>query len=230
MKDNVNNFFGVAPDHGTLTGPVLEPLNVALPAGPTKPSNTSSSPLQQPEATNDPFWLANVGSLGKMPLAPGGYQYFRNVKDFGAVGDGVTDDTAAINRAAAVFSITDLTTFRCGQECGSTTVLGALVYFPPGTYLISNPIIQYYYTQFVGSPVTMPTIIGATDFVGIALFDNNFYIPEGNGNEWFINQSNFYRQIRNFNFDMTSMNATNTDGDQIYMPTGIHCMFLSSLW
>jgi glucan 1,3-beta-glucosidase len=27
MKDNVNNFFGTAPDKGSLTGPVLGPLN-----------------------------------------------------------------------------------------------------------------------------------------------------------------------------------------------------------
>ena len=36
-----------------------------------------------------------------MPLAPSGYQFYRNVKDFGAVGDGIIDDTEAINRAVA---------------------------------------------------------------------------------------------------------------------------------
>jgi hypothetical protein len=66
-----------------------------------------------------------------MPLAPDGYQFYRNVKDFGAVGDGVTDDTEAINRAVAWYSTSD-STLRCGQTCGSTTVLGALVYFPVG--------------------------------------------------------------------------------------------------
>ena len=39
------------------------------------------------------------------------------------MGDGVADDTAAINRAASDGD-------RCGQLCGSTTVTGALVYFP----------------------------------------------------------------------------------------------------
>lgn len=66
-----------------------------------------------------------------MPLAPSGYQFYRNVKDFGAVGDGITDDTEAMNRAVSQYSTSD-TTERCGEDCGSTSVLGALVYFPVG--------------------------------------------------------------------------------------------------
>lgn len=71
-------------------------------------------------------------------------QVFRNVKDYGAKGDGVTDDTEAINRA-----INDGN--RCGEECGSSTVHPALVYFPSGRYLVSSTLIMYYNTQIVGN-------------------------------------------------------------------------------
>lgn len=53
-----------------------------------------------------------------------------NVRDYGAVGDGVADDTVAIEAA-----ITAASAAVGGQ-------LGAIVYFPTGTYLISNTVIM----------------------------------------------------------------------------------------
>lgn len=65
-------------------------------------------------------------------------------------GDGETDDTAAINAAIAAGG-------RCYPgnldvpNCNSTSVLGAVVYFPPGSYLVSQSLFLYYYTIVIGS-------------------------------------------------------------------------------
>ncbi|KAJ5638651.1 pectin lyase-like protein [Penicillium herquei] len=160
------------------------------------------------------FWMDGI-THGVSPFAPSDYQFYRNVMDYGATGDGSTDDTAAINRAISDGN-------RCGENCGSTSVLGALVYFPAGTYVVSTPIIQYYYSQFVGDPNDRPIIKGSENFTGIALIDTDPYIPGGNGDQWYINQNQFYRQIRNFEFDLTAMNWTNYDDGQEYVPTGLH--------
>lgn len=52
-------------------------------------------------------------------------------------------NSAAINRAIADGG-------RCGANCGSSTIYPAVVYFPPGNYLVSSPIVQYYNTQLIG--------------------------------------------------------------------------------
>ena len=82
-----------------------------------------------------------------------------------------------------------------------------MVYFPPGTYVVSAPLIMYYFTQLVGDAVTPPTIKVAANYqniVGIAVFDADVYISAGSGSEWYANQNNFYRQVRNFVVDMTN--------------------------
>jgi glucan 1,3-beta-glucosidase len=81
----------------------------------------------------------------------------------------------------------------------------AIVYFPSGTYRVSQPLIQYYYTQFIGDPHDLPVIKATANFQGLAVLDTDPYIPGGNGAQWYTNQNNFFRQIRNFVVDVTDM-------------------------
>ncbi|KAJ7777561.1 exo-beta-1,3-glucanase [Mycena maculata] len=163
-------------------------------------------------AATDPFWMANIQHQGIAAFnpSPSTYQVFRNVKDFGAKGDGVTDDAAAINAAISSGS-------RCGDAtCSSSTTTPAVIFFPAGTYLVGSSIIPYYYTQLIGDARTPPTLLAAASFTDLAVIDADPYIPGGGGAQWYTNQNNFFRSVRNFVIDVTRVPATLSQG------TGIH--------
>ncbi|QSZ28880.1 hypothetical protein DSL72_003385 [Monilinia vaccinii-corymbosi] len=157
---------------------------------------------------SNPYWYEQISHQGKSAWGPSGYSVYRNVKDFGAKGDGVTDDTAAINAAISAGG-------RCGRGCASTTTTPAVVYFPSGTYLISSSIIDYYYTQIIGNPNSLPTLKATSDFSGFGLIDADPYYSE-----WLNWGSTnvFLRQIRNLIFDMTSIPA-GTKATGLHWPT-----------
>lgn len=67
-----------------------------------------------------------------------------NVKAYGAQGDGITDDTAAINRA-----IFDLYTKNLPLTENERQTRKA-VWFPSGQYLISTPLLVYPFVRLVG--------------------------------------------------------------------------------
>ncbi|KAH7905297.1 pectate lyase superfamily protein-domain-containing protein [Hygrophoropsis aurantiaca] len=149
-------------------------------------------------AAGDPYWLQTITHQGTSAFNanPSSYQVFRNVKDFGAVGNGVTDDTAAINSAMSSGN-------RCGGgSCSSSTLTPAIVYFPSGTYLVSSAINTYYYTQMIGDARSPPTLLASPAFLGFAVIDANPYIPNGYGAQWFTNQDSSYRSVRNIVIDL----------------------------
>lgn len=116
------------------------------------------------------------------------YPVYRDVANpkFGAKGDGVTDDTAAINAAIAYSN-------NCKEGCKSSSIKGTFIYLPPSTYLISTPINAAYYSQLVGDPNDTPVIVTAPSFIGLGAIHTDVYLPNANGSEWYVEQSNLYR-------------------------------------
>ncbi|KAK4238207.1 pectate lyase superfamily protein-domain-containing protein [Achaetomium macrosporum] len=139
------------------------------------------------------FWMETMTQRGSAPYAPEGYKVWRNVKDYGAYGDGVHDDTAAINRAISDGG-------RCGAGCPASTQFPATVYFPAGTYLVSSPIIQFYNTEMLGDPFNPPVIRAAESFTGLGVITSDVYVDDDV--TWYLNQNNFLRSVRNFVMDI----------------------------
>lgn len=66
-----------------------------------------------------------------------------NVKDFGAIGDGVTDDTEAIQAAIAATGEPSVNAY-------GTKTLSAQVLFPKGDYLVSDSALLEFTNSFIG--------------------------------------------------------------------------------
>src|SRR5690606_13441909 len=79
-----------------------------------------------------------------------------SVKDFGAKGDGVTDDTESIRNAL--------------------NSPASIIFLPPGTYLVSDRILVPNGKSVVGSGISHTTIIRTNeeDELGILTFGNYF--------------------------------------------------------
>ncbi|MBA7493104.1 hypothetical protein ES702_03659 [subsurface metagenome] len=170
---------------------------------PGKPAASSESTCS--------YWLEEIAHQGVAPFQnDSSYQIFRNVKDYGAVGDGITDDTAAINLAISSGN-------RCAPgSCASSTTTPAVVYFPAGTYLLSDDIIDYYYTSLIGNPNCLPTLKVSPAYNGSFVIDGD---PYGANGLSYGATNVFWRQIRNFILDTTSVDAS-TQVVGIHWPTG----------
>lgn len=165
----------------------------------TTSTSTSTTSTAKPPSCSD-YWLDAIKHQGVAPYSGNpNYSVFRNVKDYGAKGDGVTDDTGAINRAISDGG-------RCAPgSCSGSTTTPALVYFPPGTYLVTEPIIQYYYTNVIGNPSCLPVIKVDSRFRGRWVFDSNPYGYVPGGKLAWGATNVFFRQVANFVFDLTEI-------------------------
>ncbi|KAK6223391.1 hypothetical protein LQW54_000509 [Pestalotiopsis sp. IQ-011] len=172
---------------------------------PTTLKRVDDTAEKRKRATGD-YWLGAIEHTGKAPMGQDdSWQVYRDVTDFGAVGDGVTDDTEAINNAISQGG-------NCGDGCLSSSIKPTLIYFPPGTYLVSTPIQAMYYSQLVGDANDLPVIKTSPKFIGLGAIETDVYEPNANGDEWYINQSNFYRQVRNFIIDVQDTTTDSVAG------------------
>ena len=76
---------------------------------------------------------------------------FRNVRAFGARGDGVTDDTRAIQSA---FDYQQR-----GCDGCNVTASAFLVYLPAGVYVISDTLVMWGASQLIGNALCPPTLL-----------------------------------------------------------------------
>ncbi|PZD42548.1 Pectate-lyase-3 domain containing protein [Pyrenophora tritici-repentis] len=146
-----------------------------------------------------------MGSIDHKGTVPWGgdasYKVFRNVRSYGAVGDGVTDDTKAFKNAMSDGK-------RCAVKCNGSTVRNAIVYIPPGTYVISSTIVMPFGTQVIGDANARPTLKASKSFIGMGVLSTDEYTGGGTGTDgldqqYFVNTANFYRQLRNLIIDVT---------------------------
>lgn len=74
-------------------------------------------------------------------------------------------------------------TTRCARGCNGSSTKNAIVYFPPGNYLISSSIALPYGTQVIGDANTRPTLIAAPSFVGLGVLSTDEYTGGQGGDE-----------------------------------------------
>ena len=79
---------------------------------------------------------------------PGAY---RDASAYGAVGDGVSDDTAALQ--AALYSA------RGGESGSGASKQPAIVYLPPGDYLVRDTLVLWLWTALRGHARCRPRIL-----------------------------------------------------------------------
>jgi len=141
-----------------------------------------------------PYWYETIKHNAVNPVVANAKNWtvFRNVRDYGAKGDGVSDDTAAIQKA---INYPD----RGGSKYG-TTGAPAVVYFPPGTYLVNSGFKNYVSTSWIGDPTNRPVLKAGPSFTGTVMINA--------ADPTYGSLVGFYQEFKNLVLDSTAVAPT----------------------
>jgi len=153
----------------------------------------SSGQARPQVSASSGYWYEHVKHNGINPVIANGtsWKVFRNVKDYGAKGDGVTDDTDAIQRAINEGN----GVYTRDQDRFGTTGQPAVVYIPSGAYIVSRQINNTVGTVLMGNPMDRPIIKAGANFTGSILLFGRDRIVAGLGG--------FYHEIKHLVLDTT---------------------------
>ena len=146
------------------------------------------------------YWLDQVDhtgpSRGYAPFLGSDFTYpvYRNVKAYKAVGDGSSDDTAALQNA-----IND--DGKGGNRYkNEVTTRPAQVFVPGGTYKLTRQLDMRLNTILIGNPNNMPVFKASSDFQGQTLVNGNDFATDGTSGT-----TDFFTAIKNIVIDTTSI-------------------------
>ncbi|KAI4125489.1 MAG: hypothetical protein LQ338_004215 [Usnochroma carphineum] len=160
---------------------------------PLAPTNSDAQASSEP-----PYWLDQQdhtsSSRGFAPFLGTYYTYpvYRNVRSYGATGDGSTDDTDALQNA------TNDDGQGGNRYKNEVTTRPALVFVPGGTYRLTKQLDMRLNTILVGDPNDMPVFKASSDFQGQTMINGDDYATHGT-----YGTTNFFIAIKNIVIDTT---------------------------
>jgi hypothetical protein len=125
-----------------------------------------------------------------------------NVKDYGAVGDGATDETAAIQ---AVREVIKANRIDAGTNASDRIASYPIVYFPPGAYLITE-------AEALMNDMGSPSRIKGLRIVGASMGGTQILYQPAVSGALFVNNDDFYDIF----FENIEFNCNDTGSDFLY--------------